>query len=200
MRKAWLLTLAPVALVHACGGADDTIVDGGPNDATVDVPTIDAANDITASDTGPGDVVQGTDTGPGDASDAEANDTGSDASDAGTQYACAYPSQCVDGGDLDAAYPPDAGVVCCATVVTKGPSIFSCTLASVTTTCSTPASCPSSLDTTACGTSTFRGCDFTSECTEPSYDKCCRASSDAGAVQVCMSSAMITVLKATCLP
>jgi hypothetical protein len=189
MRKtsfAWVLVLVPGAALYACGGGDNTQIDGG-NDATVDgMNNPDSTGDSKMN----GDT--GNDSSMG-------NDGGSDApADVVVNVQCRIPADCVDGGNPDAAYPPPANDVCCATVMTGGKG-FNCTLDSVTTMCTTASMCPSMLG--ACpGTDTVRGCAHTSECTEPAYNKCCTVKTDAGAVSACMSMTIAGFLNATCLP
>ncbi len=100
MRKAYfLLLLAPTAIVWACGGSDNTTIDGG-SDATTDTSTGDSS---PPGDSGTNDANKN-DGGPGDASQ-----------DLNINITCQKPANCFDGGDPDAAYPPDSGEVCCGT-------------------------------------------------------------------------------------
>src|SRR5512142_1675195 len=102
MRKAWLLLLlAPSALVYACSG-DSTTTDGG-TDATAN----DSAPDVAKQDSG-------TDTGTQDTGVKDA------AIDVSLTLDCFKPADCIDGGDPDAAYPPDSGAVCCGNVIGNG--------------------------------------------------------------------------------
>lgn len=176
MRKVWLLLLlAPSALVYACGG-DDSKSDGGS----------DAANDNTTNpDTGGGDAAKdtstndtGTDTGPGDAGN-----------DVSFTVTCLKPADCIDGGNPDAAYPPDSGEVCCATVQTSG-TFPNCSLNAASTKCSAPSACASQF-ALSCGTDTARLCTNTTECTEGTYNDCCSADlGDAGTIHLCFNKAL----------
>ncbi len=151
MRKLLvLLLLAPSALVYACGG-DDSGNDGG-TDAQADNTTKDSGGADTSTDTGPQD--SGTDV------------TDSSTSDVTITLQCQRPGDCFDGGQLDAAYPPDSGEVCCATAVTTGTQP-NCSLASLTTACKAPGSCASNIPLSLnCGTDTIRGCAHAAECTD----------------------------------
>src|SRR5450432_4237177 len=104
MKKAYLLLLlAPSALVYACGGDDST--DGGADSGNKDSTTGDAAADTSTADV---------------AADS-AKDGGADApNDVSVTITCIHPADCFDGGMADAAYPPDSGEVCCATVNLTG--------------------------------------------------------------------------------
>jgi hypothetical protein len=172
MRKAWLLLLlAPSALVFACGG-DDTGTDGGSDaqaDNTVkDGSGGDAANDTSANDTG-------TDTGPGDAG-----------GDVAISVTCLKPADCIDGGDPDAAYPPDSGVVCCGDI--KGNNnAQQCQIVSASTSCTAPGSCATSFTgLVSCSSATVRLCESASECTEQGNNLCCAAQAgDGGTIKIC---------------
>jgi hypothetical protein len=169
MRKAWLLLLlAPSALVYACSG-DSSTTDGG-TDATANDAAPDVAKDTGTQDTGTQDTgVQ--DSGGGDVS---------------FNITCLKPANCIDGGDQDAAYPPDSGEVCCGTVQTSG-TFPSCSFDQASTACAGPSTCPTTIGTSSCGTDKVRLCESDTECTEntgnplSSYTKCCStAFGDAG--------------------
>lgn len=182
MRKVWLLLLlAPSAIIYACGG-DNSGNDGGT----------DAANDITVKP----------DTGGGDAGTDAAKDTGptdSGGGDVVISITCQHPSDCFDGGALDAAYPPDSGEVCCATAVTTG-QVPNCSLQSLTTACKAPGQCASDIPLSqTCGTDTLRGCAHAAECTEQAYNKCCVFDVGDAAVQACLNNIAIQVTGAKCL-
>jgi hypothetical protein len=186
MHKAYLLLLlAPSALVYACGGSDNSTLDGG-GDATVDSP----GNDSSKNDSGGQD--SSNDTSP-------MNDGGQDATqDVSVSIACTEPAQCIDGGNLDAAYPPSSGEVCCAQVTTTG-AFPNCKPSSVSTACSAPGSCASSYSTSSCSTDTFRACAHNAECTETQFNKCCTAKVGDGGATFCMDAILISALKATCM-
>ena len=172
MRKVWLLLLlAPSALVYACGGDDTT--DGGA-DAANDTTTKPDSGGDTGTDTGTNDT--GTDTGPGD--------SGGDVS---ITVTCLQPSDCVDGGVADAAYPPaDAGVVCCGDI--KGNNnAQQCQIVSAATSCKAPGQCATSFaGLVSCSSATVRLCDFASECTEQGNNLCCSAQAgDGGTIKIC---------------
>lgn len=183
MRKVWLLLLlAPSALVYACSGDSNT------NDGGTDATANDAAPDVAKQDTGTNDT--GTqDTGTKD----------SGGGDASITITCLRPSNCIDGGDQDAAYPPDSGEVCCATVQTSG-SIPSCSFDQASTACTAPGTCPTTISTSSCGTDKVRLCAADTECTEKgssilnTYDKCCStAYGDAGRVHFCANTTIASV-------
>jgi hypothetical protein len=162
MRKAWLLLLlAPSALVYACSGDNNT------NDAGTDATTDVATKPDAAPDTG---------------TDA-AKDSGTDApqqSDASFTLTCFKPADCFDGGG-DAAFPPDAGEVCCGTVQTSG-TFPSCSFDQAGTACQAPSACATTIGLQSCGTDQVRLCESNTECAEPGYDLCCStAFGDAGA-------------------
>lgn len=179
MRKAYfLLLLAPTAIIWACGGTDSTIDGGNP----------DATTDSTTGDSSP----------PGDSStnDANKNDGGpSDASqDLNIKITCQKPADCFDGGNPDAAYPPDSGEVCCGTVQTAG-QFPNCSFNSASTTCDAPSACATKIGLQSCGTDTVRLCSADSECTEQggqsftTYTKCCSTQyQDAGRVHFCANT------------
>jgi hypothetical protein len=176
-----LLLLAPSAVIYACGG-DSSTADGGL-DATTDSPGTDAPGIDAAKDTGSGNDA-GNDTGP--------------QGDGSVSIQCAFPAECVDGGDLDAAYPPaDSGVVCCATVNLSG-SFPNCSFGSFSTACTAPSACASNVNL-ACSTDTLRACAHNSECKEATYNTCCYIPIDGGKAAACMSAAMISLLHPTCL-
>jgi len=184
MRKAWLLLLlAPSALVWACGG-DDTS-DGGT----------DAQSDNTTKP----------DTGGDGAADAKSDgtstlDSSNDVVTNPDQFSvtCRQPSDCVDGGMPDVAYPPsEAGVVCCGDLVLSG-QIPNCNFDSFATKCQAPGSCASNIQLT-CGTDIVRGCAHNSECAENGYNKCCTVQGF-GDASVCMSQGLATTIGASCLP
>lgn len=178
MRKAYLLlVLAPAALVWACGGSDDSISgDGGGNDATTDG---NPQNDTGTTD---------------GSSDAAKTDGATDAGqDVSITITCIKPADCIDGGNLDAAYPPDSGEVCCGTVQTAG-TFPNCAFNAASTTCAAPSACATSIGLQSCGTDTVRLCSADSECTEmgtsfTTYNKCCSATyQDAGRVHFCSNT------------
>jgi hypothetical protein len=182
MRKPWLLLLlVPSALVYACGG-DSSPSDGG-TDAVADNTVKDSGGD-TATDTGPGDT--GADTG---------KDAGGDVS---VTLTCLKPADCFDGGG-DAAFPPDAGEVCCGTVQTSG-TFPQCSFNSASTVCQAPGACPTNVNLQSCGTDQVRLCESDTECTENggnltnTYNKCCSTQyQDAGRVHFCASTTIATV-------
>ena len=185
MRKAWfLLLLAPSALVWACGSDDTNNADSGGNDAT----TSDVANnkDTGTTDTGTKDTGNGGDTGSQDAGN-----------DVVVNVTCKHPVDCIDGGQADAAYPPDSGEVCCATVSLTG-TFPQCSVQSLTTACTAPGQCASNIPF-SCGTDTVRGCSHAAECTEQGYPKCCVLNIGDAAVQACLSPAVIQGTGAKCL-
>lgn len=188
MRKTslvWLILFAPGAFTYACGG-------GGSGDGGTDATT-DATNNT--------DSPTNKDTGTNDAANDVAQNN--DASDGGTggdgsfSIECTKPAECIDGGDLDAAYPPSSGEVCCAKVSTAG-SFPNCSISSLATTCTAPGACTEGYSTSKCTTDTFHACAHASECTGQ-FNKCCTASTDAGAVTFCMDTILITLLKPTCM-
>jgi len=182
MRKTYLLPLlfVPSALIWACGGGDNVDIDGG----------LDATPDTTQSD--------GPSNNDGSTNDV-ANDTStSDASDAGQDVTitldCFKPADCIDGGDPDAAYPPDSGVVCCGTVATNGQQ-QSCKLTAVSTTCKAPGSCGTDfLGFLSCTDLTVRLCESDNECTEngnnqlTTYNQCCTGSYGDASAHFCANS------------
>lgn len=181
MRKTYLLLLlAPAALVWACGGSDDSVAtDGGP-DATTDAIPGDSSNDTASGD--------------GNANDGKANDGGSDAAqDVSVTLDCFKPADCFDGGNPDAAYPPDSGEVCCGTVSTSG-TFPQCSFNSAATACKAPGSCATNISLSSCTTDTVRLCASDTECTEKgnnitTYNKCCStAYQDAGRVHFCANA------------
>lgn len=87
-------------------------------------------------------------------------DAGSDAQDGGgfaLSLKCAGGSQC------------DGGAVCCGALAFRP----ECSLLSLTASCKAPADCPTTLQPFCGGNETARLCDSPSDCTEPSYDRCC---------------------------
>jgi hypothetical protein len=126
-----------------------------------------------------------------DASEAEASN---DASPLG----CTVPADCIDGGVLDAAYPPSSGEVCCGTIETTGVTGH-CALVSFTTHCAAPLACASSFPTTACTSDTVRLCQHASECVEQDLGDCCQFKQEAGVVQFCTNLIVAMVGNATCL-
>jgi len=179
MRKPYLLlAFVPAAIVWACGGGDDNLnLDGGP-DATTDSPSGDAAkNDGSSTD--------------GSSSDGSSSDGATDAgNDVTLTLDCFKPSDCVDGGDPDAAYPPaDAGVVCCGTVTGNG-SQQSCQIEGASTLCKAPGTCATDFSgLLTCSSATVRFCTTSAECTEANYNKCCVAhGGDAGDFHICASN------------
>jgi hypothetical protein len=186
--RAYLLFLfAPSALLaYACGG------DSGQNDGGTDATT-DQAN---------GDATQPDSSGMDGASDSSNNDSGGNDAGMGMDVqisiTCAFPAECVDGGDWDAAYPPaDAGEVCCGTLTTSG-TFPGCSLSSITTSCAAPGSCPTTIDTSSCGTDTVRGCKHKGECTESGYNQCCTVKQGDAGITFCMSTGLATLLGASC--
>ena len=197
MRKtsfAWFLVFAPAAVLYACGGSDNSTIDGG-GDATLDGPGADSNNGDSSKDgSTDGNNTDGNNTDGGNGMDS--------GSDVKVTIACGDPAECVDGGMLDAAYPPSDGVVCCATVKTSGMG-QPCNVDSVSTQCVAPGSC-ASMYGFSCGTDTFRACAHSAECTEAQFNKtagggCCTATLGDASATFCMDSTLKAVLKATCL-
>ncbi len=175
MKKAYLLLLlAPSALVYACGGDDST--DGGTDSGNKDSTTgTDAAADTSTTDVA--------------ADSAKDSGTTDAPADVTISITCLEPANCIDGGALDAAYPPaDSGIVCCGTVVTTG-AFPNCALSGASTACMAPSACASNVNTSSCGNDTFRLCEGNSECTETNFNKCCSAKvGDAATVKLCAST------------
>jgi hypothetical protein len=192
-KRAYLLLLLPSAMAYACGTSDDTIPDGGSPDALPDTTVADASKDTGADSPidAPADTTvsdASNDAGADAPIDGPADSGGDAGSDSGINLACLHPADCFDGGALDAAYPPDAGEVCCGTLVTTG-VIPSCSFVSLTTQCVAPSSCGSSISLFSCGTDTVRGCQHASECVETGYDECCTFNgADAGYVSFCVGA------------
>jgi hypothetical protein len=182
-RKKWVLfgTIGTGVLL-ACGSnisnGNDAGADGD-SDATV------AADAMT--DGGVGDVETS-----GDAMD---DGDSADAPPATIKLVlkCAEASQC------EAGTP-----VCCATLTfgTFGPT---CLLDEVSSTCTTEAACPTSLQPFCGGSERVRMCDQNADCTESAYDKCCtfqipgRPNSPTSMV-FCASQSMAEAADASCLP
>ncbi|HEY1957661.1 MAG TPA: hypothetical protein VGH28_18705 [Polyangiaceae bacterium] len=176
MRKPYLLlAFVPAAIVWACGGGDDNLnLDGGPDATSDSAPKTDASSNDSATN------------------DSSTNDGAADAAaDVTLTLDCFKPADCVDGGDPDAAYPPDSGVVCCGTVTGNG-NANACQIEGATTLCKDPASCKTSFTgLVTCSSATVRFCTTDSECTEGSASQCCTANGgDAGKFHVCASTAI----------
>jgi hypothetical protein len=108
------------------------------------------------------------------------------------------PADCFDGGG-DAAFPPDAGEVCCGTIQTAG-TFPQCSFNAASTVCQTPGACPTNVSLQSCGTDQVRLCESDKECTENggnltnTFDKCCSTQyQDAGRVHFCGSTTIATV-------
>ncbi len=186
MNRAYLLplVLVPSALVYACGGSDNSAIDGGL--------------DATADNTVPGDSAA--DTSQDTSSDATAEGGKDAAVDVVISVACRKPANCFDGGDPDAAYPPDGGEVCCGTIVTTGTG--KCSLVSATTACEAPSSCPTSF-VAGCGSDTVRLCSSDPECVETGggfgdYTQCCTLKFGDASVHLCANSTIAQIAGGTC--
>ena len=112
---------------------------------------------------------------PDATTDAQLSDEAADASEDSTpessSLACTAPADCIDGGILDAAYPPSSGEVCCAMLDTTGIPGH-CAVQTYASHCSAPSACPSNIPL-GCGADTVRLCQHASECTEVEYTACC---------------------------
>jgi len=188
MRRTYLffLFVPSVLVAYACGGSGSEI-DGGSDATTSDGPN---GNDSSTNDTGSQDATN----------DVVNNmDSGSDV--VTVNITCTRPAQCIDGGVLDAAYPPDSGEVCCGTLVTvmNGQT---CAISSVTTACDTPTACPTSFDMMGCGSDTVRLCSDNKECVEDSgvgpLNKCCLFGNDAGHIRFCANDTIAALGGGTC--
>jgi hypothetical protein len=171
-------------------GVCDGACEDATTDAALDAPTFDA----TAVDAFVLDAPMNE-----SGKDTQAKDAGGDViaiPDAQDDISCTRPGDCIPQSSPDAAFPPDAGKVCCATIVETGN--FPCTYVSQTTKCEDPTSCPTSIAFN-CGTTQLRRCAFGAECVEPSYDKCCtlKTGPDASAM-FCANNSIASIVGGSC--
>jgi hypothetical protein len=150
--KKSIWAFAPLLVAGACGGIT------GSDDAGADATSDHLANPDGVVSDDAGDA----------SSDASKDvvDTADDALDDVTHLhnTCSTPSQC-DGGDA-------GGAVCCSTLTFKTNNNM-CLLDSLTSSCASAESCPTSFQPFCSGNELLRQCDYNADCTEQSYPVCC---------------------------
>ena len=185
-----LFLVVPVAFAWACGGADNTIddggVDSGGNDGTVGNDTgpgkDGSGNDGTTNDTGAND------TGTKDTGTTDGGTTDSSSSDGGsTSFQCQKPSDC------DASF-------CCGTIVFNGGSLPNCTLVDASSACMT--TCKSSVTLSCKATDTVRTCIAHADCADAGsgYTDCCDVPFGDASAEFCWSKTYANLINgASCL-
>jgi len=116
--------------------------------------------------------------------DASNDVVASDASDA-SSLACTSPVGCGTGTPI-----------CCGTVVLNGGTPPNCTASSITSSCK--AQCASAFVSNCSGTETVQLCAQGSDCTDPTYDKCCTFTSGNESLTFCATQSMANLSGATC--
>ena len=153
---AFLLAV-PAAFAWACGGGDNTNLDGGVdsggNDGTVGNDT--GTKDGSSNDTGTNDT--GTDTGTTDGGGKDGAITDGGLPDS---FACAHPSDCVNE-------------FCCGTIVFNGGQLPNCKLADASSQCAS--TCKSNIQLSCVATDTVRTCSTNADCADAgnNYGNCC---------------------------
>jgi hypothetical protein len=146
-----------------------------------------------------GGGVDGNDGGADATSDVAQNDAASDVS-ANDAAKDAAANDASDGGGLACTSPAgcEAGTpLCCGTVVLNGGTPPNCTASSVTSACTTQ--CATAFVSNCSGTETVRLCAQASDCSDPTYNKCCTFGSGNQSLTFCSSQAIATGAGASCL-
>jgi hypothetical protein len=110
-----------------------------------------------------------------------------------TTFACVAPASCTMADQINCDGPDECGgstPVCCGVYAGNGTgSVPNCGIATLGTSCTSAAQCPTHLESNCSDTTKVHICHVTAECAgDPTNNKCCTFTSGAASLSFCIDS------------
>jgi hypothetical protein len=121
-----------------------------------------------------------------------------------TTFACVAPGACSAADKISCDGPDECGgtkPVCCGVDVPDGTGNYpTCGVASLGTSCTSAAACPTNLGQSCSDTTKVQICHINSECTDPNNNQCCTFMSGGAQLTFCTDATTAALGGATCHP
>jgi hypothetical protein len=119
-----------------------------------------------------------------------------------TTFGCVLPAACTMPDKIVCDGPDECGgatPVCCGVYAADGTGTYpQCGIATLGTSCTSAAACPTHLETTCTDTTKVQICHISAECTDATNNKCCTFQSGTTTLSFCIDSFTAQVAGATC--
>jgi len=119
-----------------------------------------------------------------------------------TTFGCVAPAACSTPDKIVCDGPDECGgstPVCCGVYAGDGTGNFpQCGIATLGTTCTSAAACPTHLESTCSDTTKVQICHVSTECTDHTNNECCTFTSGTTTLSFCIDSFTASVAGATC--
>jgi hypothetical protein len=119
-----------------------------------------------------------------------------------TTFACAAPASCPMADQILCDAPDDCGgstPVCCGAYVANGTGTYpECGIATLGTSCTTKAACPTHIGNSCTDTTKVQLCQAKADCTDATNNQCCTFESGAASLTFCIDSTTAALGGGTC--
>jgi len=119
-----------------------------------------------------------------------------------SSFSCVDPGSCAAADKIACDGPDECGggtPVCCGVDVPDGTGSYpQCNPASLGTSCTAAAACPTHLGQSCSDTTKVRLCHVAAECTEPGNDQCCTFMSSGASLTFCIDGTTAALAGAPC--
>lgn len=119
-----------------------------------------------------------------------------------TTFACVAPGSCPASDKITCDGPDECGgntPVCCGVDAQDGTGSYpQCGIASLGTSCTSAAACPTHLAQDCSDTYKVTICHVKADCTDPQYDQCCTFGSGSAALTFCIDQSTANLAGAVC--
>jgi hypothetical protein len=119
-----------------------------------------------------------------------------------TTFSCVAQTACAAADKLDCSGPDECGgtsPVCCGVYAGDGTGTYpTCGIATLGTSCTNAAACPTHLESTCSDTTKVRLCHVSAQCTDPTNNKCCTFTSGATSLSFCIDATTAQLGGGTC--